>query len=198
MDKAGSATAPSISALRPLYPQPPPQKGTFSLCSTRGHSHFALTEPFCCCVLHLLDVCEQVLAEPFVPHCSVVAFDIGVLLRLAGLVVNAGEPSREIICILPRPRASGQLLALQGAVGPVFMTGLCGLAPKFHPPCAPEPQPAETLWTLVDEPLVNKHIPTLEDLEDIVAKRCVDLAAERAAIKAKTGFRWWPNIVKPN
>ena len=65
----------------------------------------------------------------------------------------------------------------------------------FLPPYTPELQPAETLWTLVNEPIVNKHIPTIEDLENIIAKRCVDLAAEREAIKGQTGFHWWPKIV---
>lgn len=73
-----------------------------------------------------------------------------------------------------------------------------GLRLVFLPPYTPELQPAETLWTLVDEPIVNKHIPTIQDLENIIATRCVDLAAEREAIKGKTGFHWWPKIVRPN
>jgi transposase len=73
-----------------------------------------------------------------------------------------------------------------------------GLRLVFLPPYSPELQPAETLWTLVDEPIVNKHIPTLEDLEDIISKRCLDLAQERETIKGKTGFHWWPKIISPN
>ena len=38
-------------------------------------------------ILHLLNVSKRVLIEPFVPDRPVVAFDIGVLLRLAGLNV---------------------------------------------------------------------------------------------------------------
>lgn len=73
-----------------------------------------------------------------------------------------------------------------------------GLRLVFLPPYSPELQPAETLWTLVDEPIVNKHIPTIEDLEDIISKRCLDLAQERETIKAKAGFHWWPKIISPN
>jgi transposase len=73
-----------------------------------------------------------------------------------------------------------------------------GLRLVFLPPYSPELQPAETLWTLVDEPIVNKHIPTIEELEDIIGKRCVDLAQERETIKGKSGFHWWPKIIKPN
>jgi transposase len=33
------------------------------------------------------------------------------------------------------------------------------------PPYSPELQPAERLWTLADEPLVNEHFDSLEQLE---------------------------------
>ena len=35
-----------------------------------------------------------------------------------------------------------------------------GVRLVFQPAYTPEVQPAETLWTLVDEPVVNQHIPT--------------------------------------
>jgi DDE superfamily endonuclease len=37
-----------------------------------------------------------------------------------------------------------------------------GLWLVFLPPYTPELQPAETLWELFDDPLVNKHIATIE------------------------------------
>jgi len=61
----------------------------------------------------------------------------------------------------------------------------------------PELQPAETLWELVDEPLINKHIATIEALEDIVANRCRALAEQPTIIKSRTGFHWWPKIAVP-
>ena len=36
-----------------------------------------------------------------------------------------------------------------------------GIRPVDLPPCNPELQPAETLWTWVDEPIFNKLVPTL-------------------------------------
>ncbi len=33
----------------------------------------------------------------------------------------------------------------------------------------PELQPAEALWALVDEPIVNQHIGTLAELDDKIA-----------------------------
>ena len=45
-------------------------------------------------ILHLADGCEVVLAQPFVADSSVVAFDIGILLRLARLNVADGNAVR--------------------------------------------------------------------------------------------------------
>ena len=49
------------------------------------------------------------------------------------------------------------------------------------PPYSPELQPAETLWRLVDEPIVDKLVPTLHDLVNTIGARCCDLAERRAA-----------------
>jgi hypothetical protein len=62
----------------------------------------------------------------------------------------------------------------------------------------PELQPAETLWALVHEPIVNKHIETIEELDAVVGARCAALADEHSIIKNQAGFRWWPKIAKPN
>lgn len=58
--------------------------------------------------------------------------------------------------------------------------------------------PAETLWTLVDEPIVNQHIADLATLEAIISQRCVDLAGQPDRIKSQTRFHWWPVTAKPN
>ena len=67
-----------------------------------------------------------------------------------------------------------------------------GLRLEYLPPYSPELQPAERLWGLVDEPLVNKHFATLSDLEAVVAERCRQLDADRQTIKAHAQFHWWP------
>ena len=73
-----------------------------------------------------------------------------------------------------------------------------GMRLVFLPPYTPELQPAETLWALIDEPIVNKHVKTINDLDEIVAKRCIALANERETIKNRAGFHWWPKIVNAN
>ena len=72
-----------------------------------------------------------------------------------------------------------------------------GVRLVFQPAYTPEAQPAETLWTLVDEPIVNKHIPTLEALEEIVSSRCAALASDHEKIKSQAGFHCWPKIANP-
>lgn len=73
-----------------------------------------------------------------------------------------------------------------------------GISLVFLPPYSPELQPAETLWVLVDEPAVNKHIDTIEELDAIIAKQCLALASQPSIVKAKAGFHWWPKPVNPN
>ena len=73
-----------------------------------------------------------------------------------------------------------------------------GVRLVYLPPYSPELQPAETLWALVDEPIVNKHIATIEDLEEKIANQCVALAEQREQIRSRTGFHWWPKRIVPN
>lgn len=49
-----------------------------------------------------------------------------------------------------------------------------GIRLLFLPACTPELQPAESLWQVVDEPIVNKHM------------------------KGRAGFNWWPTIANPS
>jgi transposase len=67
-----------------------------------------------------------------------------------------------------------------------------GVHLAFLPAYSPELQPAERLWTLVDEPLVNRAFATLDDLETVLVERCRTLAADPDRLKAHTHFHWWP------
>ena len=53
------------------------------------------------------------------------------------------------------------------------------------------------MWALVDEPIVNKHLETIKELDVIIGERCAALANERDVIKSRAGFHWWPKIAKP-
>tara|TARA_Y100000031_G_C8030700_1_gene296992 strand:+ start:197 stop:664 length:468 start_codon:yes stop_codon:yes gene_type:complete len=60
------------------------------------------------------------------------------------------------------------------------------------PPYSPELQPAEKLWPLLRESVANKYIKTLDELEDILVKRCRYLIENGKIIKSNTLFHWWP------
>ena len=52
-----------------------------------------------------------------------------------------------------------------------------GIHFEYLPPYSPELQPAEHLWQLSDEPLVNRTFETLDELEATLTTWCVTLSA---------------------
>jgi transposase len=70
-----------------------------------------------------------------------------------------------------------------------------GIRLVYLPAYTPELQPAERLWPVLDEPLVNTYFATLPDLEAVVARRCLDLDAEE--LRPGTNFHWWPKPIQP-
>ena len=65
-----------------------------------------------------------------------------------------------------------------------------GLTIEFLPPYSPELQPAERLWSLVDEPVVNQSFETINEIEDILMKRCNILNNMKEEIKNLTNYHW--------
>jgi hypothetical protein len=69
-----------------------------------------------------------------------------------------------------------------------------GLHLVFLPPYSPELQPAERLWTLTNEAIVNRLFATLDALEEAQGQRCVALQAAPDLIRRYTLFAWWPRL----
>jgi hypothetical protein len=69
-----------------------------------------------------------------------------------------------------------------------------GLDLIFLPSHSPELQPAERLWTLVDEPIVNRSFDTLAQLEEVLLARCQALLQQQDLIRGLTGFHWWVQL----
>ena len=67
-----------------------------------------------------------------------------------------------------------------------------GIHLVYLPAYSPELQPAEHLWPLVHEAMVNQSIETLDELEDLLVTRCRSLAADTHLIQSHTLFNWWP------
>ena len=69
-----------------------------------------------------------------------------------------------------------------------------GLHLLFLPPYSPELQPAERLWAPLDEPIVNRYFDSIEELEEVLAERCIQLTRQPEYMKSLTHFHWWPDL----
>jgi hypothetical protein len=92
---------------------------------------------------------------------------------------------------------AGKRIVLQldnaGWHGPENLRVPDGIRLVFQPAHSPELQPAEHLWTFVDEPLANRCFDTIESLDQAVGDRCVALMQQPDMIRASTLFHWWPD-----
>ncbi|MDY7024451.1 MAG: hypothetical protein AAFO04_29085 [Cyanobacteria bacterium J06592_8] len=85
-----------------------------------------------------------------------------------------------------------------------------GITIEFLPAYSPELQPAESappaprfprrkdgasrLWKLVDEPLVNEYFESLDEIEDVLVRRCNTLREMKEEIKNLTFYHWLTSI----
>ena len=91
------------------------------------------------------------------------------------------------------PEGKKQIILLLDRAG--FHTGKDlevpqGIALFYLPPYTPELQPAERLWPLLREAVVNKVFTTLSALEEAVVKRCQWFSENTKKVQAHVGFRW--------
>ena len=70
-----------------------------------------------------------------------------------------------------------------------------GIRLVYLPSYTPELQPAEHLWPVRDEPVVNTYFATLADLEAVIPQRCIELDSQD--LRTGTNFYWWPKPVHP-
>ncbi len=68
-----------------------------------------------------------------------------------------------------------------------------GIEIDFLPPYSPELQPAERLWQLVDEPLVNQYFETINEIEDILVERCCVVSEMKDEVRKLTNYHWLKN-----
>jgi len=69
-----------------------------------------------------------------------------------------------------------------------------GIHLEFLPPYSPELQPAERLWPVTNEPIVNRSFESLEELESVLIPRLEVLMKQPEFIRGLTCFHWWPTI----
>ena len=63
-------------------------------------------------------------------------------------------------------------------------------------PYSPELHSAEKVWTLTNEPLVNKRFETLANWEVVQKMWCETLASTPEAVRGPTRFHGWPRITQ--
>jgi hypothetical protein len=99
--------------------------------------------------------------------------------------VGAG-PKREVVLVLDR---AGWHTSLHVRV-PEHVHLL------FLPAYSPELQPAEHLYMLTNEALVNQCFEDIDALENAQLARCAVLQHQMAVIRSATLFAWWPRRLK--
>lgn len=64
------------------------------------------------------------------------------------------------------------------------------------PPYTPELQPAECLWPLLKEAVANNTFNDLEELQNVLIKRCQWLIKHLDIVKGASGFKWICDALK--
>ncbi len=67
-----------------------------------------------------------------------------------------------------------------------------GIHLEFLPSGSPELMPAERLWPLTNEALANRVFEEIEEVEEALMQRCIELLDQTAAIRSLTNYHWWP------
>lgn len=63
------------------------------------------------------------------------------------------------------------------------------------PPYTPELSPAEPMMNKLKQPLANKCLSSLEELEAVLSKECVRLQANPAEVRSLTSFPWVRHVL---
>jgi len=68
-----------------------------------------------------------------------------------------------------------------------------GIHLEFLPSGSPELQPAERLWPLTNEGVANNGLfEEIEQIEQALMERCMQLLEQTETIKGLTNYHWWP------
>src|SRR3954464_5974916 len=67
-----------------------------------------------------------------------------------------------------------------------------GIHLEFLPSGSPELMPAERLWPLTNEAVANRLFEEIEELEEALVERCVQLLEQTETIRDLTNYHWWP------
>lgn len=68
-----------------------------------------------------------------------------------------------------------------------------GTALIAQPAYSPELQPTERLWPISNEPLANRSFRSIQELEEVVSKRCCEITEMQDFVRGLTFYHWWPS-----
>jgi transposase len=63
---------------------------------------------------------------------------------------------------------------------------------EFLPSGSPELMPAERLWPLTNEGVANGIFEEIEEIEEALVERCLELLDQTQTITDLTNYHWWP------
>jgi transposase len=67
-----------------------------------------------------------------------------------------------------------------------------GMHLEFLPSGSPELMPAERLWPLTNEGVANGIFEEIEEIEEALGERCLELLDQTQTIRDLTNYHWWP------
>jgi transposase len=67
-----------------------------------------------------------------------------------------------------------------------------GIHLELLPSGSPELMPAERLWVLTNEAVANRLFEEIEEVEEVLMERCVQLLDQTEVIRDFTNYHWWP------
>ena len=67
-----------------------------------------------------------------------------------------------------------------------------GIHLEFLAAGSPELMPAERLWMLTNEAVANELFEEIEEIEEALVERCIELLDQTEAIRDLTNYHWWP------
>jgi transposase len=67
-----------------------------------------------------------------------------------------------------------------------------GIHLEFLPSGSPELMPAERLWPLTNEGVANRLFEEIEELQEALVERCLELLNQTEIIRDLTNYHWWP------
>jgi transposase len=67
-----------------------------------------------------------------------------------------------------------------------------GVHLEFLPWGSPELMAAERLWPLTNEAVANGLFEEIEEIEEALVQRCIELLDQPEAIRDLTNYHWWP------